>query len=481
MRPVRAKPGITYTSMVVGSPSSKALSRLRSSTVPATASKSVKCVRPSARSTSPRHASSVGSLDNGASSIVCSGTMAPPALRTSTSTVGSAPAPMRGLGDTIASRPARRVASASSPATWSGVWPARVATRTTRLPARKPIAPPLAGSPRSQPTAIMCAGGGSTTWTSSSSRSPKWIPHCPQIWLAVSIWSRAIASAPLSSPPIAGAPPGAMRSTRIRTCARSRPIEPIGVERGPPTRIDVAFFPSTSTRMRPPTSASSVWAAAAGCCRSIGSVPARIGALRRHASPAAVRAGHATCRSSTPSRRSSGRPSGCVERNDSAAGNAPGGPTASHASASGSGGAPAGASPGGSARPGVACDVAASTRAPRASIGTSSTTATGALPWASFNVTVPACSPWSPPRTRRAASPSTPCASATATTSVADAATTGSLASATPSASSSSRSANTRCGGDAACAAPATSSAIAAMAARATPPIRAGCAGTRVR
>ena len=91
-RPPSANPGTKNTSIVVGSPSSKALSNVRSSTVPAKASVSPKCVSPSVRSTRPMHAVSVASVETGPDAGASTSASVPSRRRTSTS--AEAPAPL---------------------------------------------------------------------------------------------------------------------------------------------------------------------------------------------------------------------------------------------------------------------------------------------------------------------------------------------------------------------------------------------------
>ena len=171
MRPPPAKRGTTTTSMVRGSPSSTALMRARSSSVPATESMSPKCWRPSERSTEPMLATSTASVDSGAPEADgSSAARRPSRRRTETSTLPSAPGAMRAFGEMTATSPACSSARATSSATRLGVAPRASGTAISCPSARKWSSPPLAGSPRSSPSARRCGGGGSTTRTSVHAR-----------------------------------------------------------------------------------------------------------------------------------------------------------------------------------------------------------------------------------------------------------------------------------------------------------------------
>ena len=256
MRPPPPKLGTTKTSMVVGSPSSNALISVRSSTVPAIASTSVKCWSPSSRSTLPMHTDSVASPLTGPRAGGSRVASCPFFFRTSTSEVPNAPAAIAGLSEMRTSNPARATAAAITLAAPSGRVPAAIGTLTSRPSTRTRTAPPLAGSPCSHPTARRWGRGGSTTVTESSRGGPKLIPHPPHIRLARSTSRRASSMAAASSRPSGGGPFGVSRTRSTRSLARYRAIGPAGDCRGPRTRIICALSRrDEATASAPPSSA----------------------------------------------------------------------------------------------------------------------------------------------------------------------------------------------------------------------------------
>ena len=116
MRPIVTKYGSTSTSIVEGSSSAMALSKARSSSVPAAASASVKWLKPSVKLTAPRQTSRLVSAARPSTGSTSRGTYLPFALRTSTSTEALAAKLSRGLGLSHAEKPARRTCSAMSAA-----------------------------------------------------------------------------------------------------------------------------------------------------------------------------------------------------------------------------------------------------------------------------------------------------------------------------------------------------------------------------
>lgn len=156
---------------------------------------------------------------------------------TSRSTVGRAPGLILALADAVARSPIFSIASCNCRATWAGVLEARTTMRSARPSTTSRISPPAAGSPRSQPTPIIEAVGGSTTAMSASFGGPKLTPHCPHNAFARATWSRIIAIAVSSRLPSGGAPRGVTRISLTRITARYLRSGPSRVDRGPPIRI----------------------------------------------------------------------------------------------------------------------------------------------------------------------------------------------------------------------------------------------------
>ena len=258
MRPPPAKSGTTTTSIVVGSPSSIALSSVRSSSVPGHRVHVGEVLQPVGDvDRSDAHAQRRVGRQRRAGRGVDRDER--PVLAPQRHVDAPAPdaGPMRAFGETTADEPgalgrAREVLARRMSAPSPGV----VGTLIVLPSARSRISPPLAARPRSSPMATRCDGGGSTSLTSSDRVSPNVRPHWPQMADAAPSSARSASTAPASVPPMAGAPPGRDAHDEgpqrgPQPADRARPASRAGPGRG----SSAPCVPRFERRCAPPTSA----------------------------------------------------------------------------------------------------------------------------------------------------------------------------------------------------------------------------------